>query len=63
MYEFYVHDLEVRESLAETLERGSESTERMVEIVYQPQAKFRVQSVTHCTSSIPGKYHIPAYSM
>ena len=55
MYEFYVHELEVRESLGEALERGSGGTEKLVEIVYQPQAKFRVQSVTHCTSSIPGR--------
>jgi ribosome assembly protein 4 len=54
VYEFYVHELEVRESLAEVLERGSGGTEKLVEIVYQPQARFRVQSVTHCTSSIPG---------
>ncbi|CAI8052658.1 Notchless protein homolog 1 [Geodia barretti] len=54
VYEFYVHELEVRESLAEVLERGSGGTERLVEIVYQPQARFRVQSITHCTSSIPG---------
>ena len=53
MYEFYVHEVEVRESLAEAL--GGGSTEKMLEIVYQPQAKFRVQSVTHCTSSIPGE--------
>ena len=54
MYDFFVRDLEVRETLGEVLERGNCSTERMLEIVYQPQAKFRVQSVTHCTSSIPG---------
>ena len=56
MYEFYVHELEVRESLAEVLARGSGGTEKLVEIVYQPQARFRVQSVTHCTSSIPGRH-------
>ena len=55
MYEFYVDDLEVRESLAEVVERRSGNIENMMEIVYQPQAKFRVQSVTHCSSSIPGE--------
>ena len=55
MYEFYVDDLEVRESLAEVVERRSGNTENMLEIVYQPQAKFRVQPVTHCSSSIPGE--------
>ena len=54
MYEFYVGDEEVRERLADAVERGRGGTENMVEIVYQPQTKFRVQSVTHCTSSIPG---------
>lgn len=55
VYEFYVHDMEVRENLAEALDRGGVGTEKMLEIVYQPQAKFRVRSVTHCTSSIPGE--------
>ena len=57
VYDFYVHDVEVRESLAEVLERASSAgtTEKLLEIVYQPQAKFRVQSVTHCTSSLPGE--------
>ena len=55
MYEFYVDDQEVRESLSEVVERRSGNTENMMEIVYQPQAKFRVQSVTHCSSSIPGE--------
>ena len=41
----------------DVLDRGGDGgTEKLVEILYQPQAKFRVQSVTHCTSSIPGQY-------
>ena len=49
---------EVRATLMETLKetsREGEGVEKLVEIVYQPQAKFRVESVTHCTSSIPGR--------
>lgn len=30
------------------------STEAVLSIVYQPQAVFRVRSVTRCTSSLPG---------
>ena len=60
VYEFYVRGSEVRatlvEALKETLREGEgEGVEKLVEIVYQPQAKFRVQAVTHCTSSIPGR--------
>lgn len=29
----------------------------MVEIIYQPQAIFRVQAVTRCTSTIAGILH------
>ena len=48
-----MHGSEVRATLAEALGEV-EGLEKLVEILYQPQAKFRVQAVTHCTSSIPG---------
>ena len=39
----------------ETLERGAKETEteKLLEILYRPQARFRVQAVTR--SSIPGE--------
>ncbi len=45
----------MRGTLAETLEKiESHSQEKLLEIVYLPQARFRVQAVTRCSSSIPG---------
>ncbi|XP_041350278.1 notchless protein homolog 1-like isoform X2 [Gigantopelta aegis] len=54
-YSFFVNDTEIEASLVGAL--GSESvedTERVLDIVYQPQAVFRVRAVTRCTSSIEG---------
>ncbi|XP_043188536.1 notchless protein homolog 1-like [Amphibalanus amphitrite] len=53
-YSFFVGDLEVTSSLQETLERLTVDSEKVLNIVYQPQAVFRVKAVTRCTSSIPG---------
>ena len=47
----------MRGTLDETLGRvGGRETEKTLEIVYQPQARFKVQAVTRCSSSIPGTY-------
>ena len=56
-YEFYVHDEEVRGTLEETLEKVGErhTTEKVLEILYQPQARFKVRAVTRCSSSISGE--------
>ena len=48
-------DIEIRGSLSKTLESiGKEEREKMLEILYQPQDKFKVKAVTRCSSSIPG---------
>lgn len=55
MYEFFVGDSRIDKSLKETLEQlKNVETERLIEIQYQPQARFKVQPVTRCTSSMPG---------
>ena len=36
------------------MEKTNVETEKIVQIVYQPQAVFRVRSVSRCTSSMPG---------
>lgn len=41
-------------SLASALEGQALETERVLDIVYQPQAVFRVRAVTRCTSSLEG---------
>lgn len=55
-YEFYVHDVEVQESLSDVIEAVKQKveSEKLLEIVYRPQALFRVKAVTRCSSSMPG---------
>ncbi|MGH0147460.1 UNVERIFIED_CONTAM: hypothetical protein FKN15_049574 [Acipenser sinensis] len=45
---------EIVSSLASALEGQALETERVLDIVYQPQAVFRVRAVTRCTSSLEG---------
>lgn len=51
---FYVHDAEIVSSLGKTLESQAVETEKVLDIIYQPQAIFRVRAVTRCTSSLEG---------
>lgn len=50
-----MHEKEVKGTLSSTLEKiDGYDPEKLLEITYQPQARFKVQAVTRCTSSIPG---------
>lgn len=51
---FFVNDEEIKKSLKETLDFKKLDIENVLNIVYQPQAVFRVRPVTRCTSSMPG---------
>jgi len=55
-YSFFVNETEISDSLGKTLEQEQmlSSSEAVVEIVYQPQALFRVRAITRCTSTISG---------
>jgi len=55
-YNFFVEDVEINKSgLAGALPAEKlESSEKVLDIVYHPQAIFRVSAVTRCTSSIEG---------
>eukprot|EP00794_Sanderia_malayensis_P014103 gene14103-15576_t len=53
-YSFFVNDKEITEDLNTLLETEKVETEKLLEIVYQPQAIFKVRAVTRCTSTIPG---------
>jgi len=54
-YAFFVDGVEITESLVKTVgEEVLSKTEKSIEIVYQPQAVFRVRAVTRCTSSLEG---------
>ncbi|KAK7083122.1 Notchless protein 1 [Halocaridina rubra] len=52
-YSFFVNEKEVTDDLAGVTD-DSTSEERVMTILYQPQAVFRVRAVTRCTSSLPG---------
>ena len=54
-YELFVGEYRIDKSLKETLEQLEDvQTEKLVEIQYHPQARFKVQAVTRCTTSMPG---------
>uniref|UniRef100_A0A7M4F668 Notchless protein homolog 1 n=1 Tax=Crocodylus porosus TaxID=8502 RepID=A0A7M4F668_CROPO len=51
---FYVQNAEIVTSLEQTLAGQAVESERVLDVVYQPQAVFRVRAVTRCTSSLEG---------
>ena len=54
-YSFYVNNVEITDQLNKTLDKDAlESSESVLEIVYQPQAVFKVRAVTRCSSTIQG---------
>ncbi|OUC49976.1 putative NLE domain protein [Trichinella nativa] len=53
-YSFFVHDLEIESSLEETIDMNKINMEQVLLIRYQAHAIYKVQTVTRCTSSLPG---------
>lgn len=51
---FYLNDAEIVTSLEKTLDKQLVETEKVLDIVYQPQSVFKVRAVTRCTSSLEG---------
>lgn len=51
---FFFHDAEIVVSLEKSLAGQAVETEKVLDIIYQPQAVFRVRAVTRCTSSLEG---------
>ncbi|XP_043273167.1 notchless protein homolog 1 isoform X2 [Venturia canescens] len=51
---FFVNDVEVTDTLQQNLDKTLRISEDVVDIVYQPQAVFKVRAVTRCTGSIEG---------
>ncbi|XP_059511354.1 notchless protein homolog 1 isoform X1 [Stegostoma tigrinum] len=51
---FFVHETEIVTSLEKTLQEQKVETENVIDIIYQPQAVFRVRAVTRCSSSLEG---------
>lgn len=48
-YTFFVKDTEITNNLAAALKDQVRDSEKVLEIVYQPQAVFQVRAVTRCT--------------
>ncbi len=53
-YSFFVRGDEVVGNLKDFMAKRQLSSETTLEIVYQPQAVFRVRALTRCTSTLPG---------
>jgi len=53
-YSFYLNDLEVVTLVGNHIEKEKVSTESVIPIIYEPQAIFRVNPVTRCSSTLPG---------
>ena len=54
MYSFFINETEITGNIRDVLNQESFESEKVVEIVYQPQAIFRVRAVSRCTSTISG---------
>lgn len=57
---FYVNNVEVTDVLEKYVGKDFSISEDVVEIVYQPQAVFKVRAVTRCTGSLEGhqQFHV-----
>lgn len=53
-YSFFIDDIELTGSLGGFLQTQKTSVEASLQVVYQPQAIFRVRPVSRCSASIPG---------
>lgn len=53
-FAFYVNNIEVTENLGKSIGDNFSTSEDVVEIIYQPQAVFKVRAVTRCTGSLEG---------
>ncbi|KAK9884437.1 hypothetical protein WA026_007284 [Henosepilachna vigintioctopunctata] len=54
-YLFYIHDTEIVNNLKKSIDSlNLKADEKVLDIIYQQQAVFRVRPVTRCTSSMPG---------
>ncbi|KYN17648.1 PREDICTED: notchless protein homolog 1 [Trachymyrmex cornetzi] len=51
---FYVNNVEVADVLEKYVGKDFSISEDVVEIIYQPQAVFKVRAVTRCTGSLEG---------
>ena len=54
-YSFFIDQDEILNTLEETLDtKIYKNVEKITEIIYQPQALFKVRAVTRCSSTMEG---------
>lgn len=52
---FFINNIEITDILETYIDKAFRLNEGRVDIVYQPQAVFKVRAVTRCTGSLEGK--------
>ena len=59
-YAFYIEDVELADEIGACMVKNKVSVERVVQVLYQPQAVFRVRPVARCSATMEGEF-IPPY--
>ena len=59
-YSFYINDKELAGELGDHIKKNAISVESSLQVVFQPQALFRVRPVTRLSSSISGLSTCPS---
>lgn len=57
-FAFYVNNVEITDNLENNIKENFSISENIIEIIYQPQAIFKVKAITRCTGSLEGLYFI-----
>ncbi|XP_016906333.2 notchless protein homolog 1 [Apis cerana] len=53
-FAFYVNNIEITDSLENNIKENFSVSEDIIEVIYQPQAIFKVKAITRCTGSLEG---------
>lgn len=53
-YAFYIDDMELSDELGACMLQNKVSVEKVVQVLYQPQAVFRVRPVARCSATMEG---------
>jgi ribosome assembly protein 4 len=51
-YTFFVQEKEITSNLGAALKEATIDSEKVLEIIYQPQAVFQVRAITRCTRCV-----------
>lgn len=62
-YAFFVDEKEITNNLDECLDDKNLNTERVVDIIYQEQAVFKVRPITRCSRLVNGVYNVLSISI